>query len=384
MTVLRYKGPIDFKPELQPNGKYAIRRVPIFECHTSSDPNYCKKVDAAWMYAAIRDQQDLKAKGFLPRVFVGHTDDSPGAKEKPVVCYLDNYAFDAADQWLYADYVEIEPEDREILKRFPGRSVEANKVTPAIRGLALLGGTPPYFKLPDVRFSEGEAIARYSVEIPPMPIDPKAAESNAQNPMAPEEKADYEKFCRYMAMYEASKAPAIPPVEPGKNPDDKTKEPESKEPSMADKKTDAEKFADAASTAKYAEVTAKYDALTVENRAMAVKIAALEEGAEKDAWRAKYAEARIPKERLNIEDCIGDILALPTERRQKYFDNTIRNVRGPSDKPVDRTDHATAAKPEPGSQAEAEAVKAKYQEWKTAGVVKTYAEAQAKYIKEIR
>ena len=389
--TLKYRGPINFKPELQPNGKYRICGVPIFACHESKDPNYLAKVDPAWMYACVADQQKLKADGFLPRLFVEHTSDDPNAEPKRIIGFLDNYRFDAADKWLYADYTDVEPEDLPLLKQFPGRSAEPKRDRPAIHGVAVLGATPPYFKFPDVRFADGEAICRYSVEIPKM--DAKANESNASSPMSPEEKADYEKFCKYMGMYEAGKGTNVPPEpKPGEKPEEKPAEksgnepvkPPTKEPAMGEPDKKEPKFSDAEATAKYTELSAKYSALLERAQAQDAKIVALEEAGEKAEWVAKYAETRIPAGRLKIDDHVEMILALPKEKRQKYFDTSVSAFVAPSTKPVDKSDHATSAKPEPGSQEEFDDVRAKYAEWKAKGVVKTYGEAQLKYMREVR
>ena len=377
--TLKYRVPIDFKPEQQPDGKWAIRGVPIFECHTSTDPNYCSKVDPAWMYKCVEDQQALKAKGFLPRLFIGHTDDS--GHEKPIIGNLDNYRFDPVDKWLYADYVDIEESDLPMLKRYPGRSVEASKVTPAIRGVALLGATSPYFKLPDVKFAEGEAIARYSLEIPTMPIpatDPKGQESGASGVISAEEKADYAKFCKYWDMRIAEMK--------SKNDPSSHREPDDDEKPPVDPKEPDKKEPPVAETAKHsdAELTAKYSEIVEQNRAFAAKIVALEEANERSTWRAKYAEARVPAGRINVESKLDLLMKLPTESREAFYKDSLDGIVAPPTKTLDPKETSPAHKPEPGTAEEAAAVKAKYQEWKSKGVVKTYAEAQAKYIRDER
>jgi hypothetical protein len=141
--ALQYKGAIDFKPELQADGRYAVRGVPIFETH---ERDGIGKVDSKWMYACCDDQKLKAANGFKPRLIVGHTTEDGTGPEKPVVGFLDNYRFDAKDGWLYADYVDIAPEDLPLLKRFPGRSAEASVTKPAINTVALLGRNPALFQ----------------------------------------------------------------------------------------------------------------------------------------------------------------------------------------------------------------------------------------------
>ena len=383
-VTLRYRGPIDFKPERQANGKWAIRGVPIFECHTRADIG---KVDATWMYAAVAEQKRLKADGFLPRLIVGHTSEEPGASEKGIVGYLDNYRYNDADQWLYADYVEIEEADLPLLKRLPGRSAEAGINRPSINTVALLGGTPPYFKLPDVRFASREPVALYSVEIPQMATDPKAQESNASGAVSPEEKADFAKFCRYMKAYEAQKAADTPVKTPAEA--DGTKS----FGATGDKRHDAkmagtrewdEEEGEPGPPSKRAdtELKAKYAEIVETSRAQAAKIVALEEANERSAWLAKYHEARIPSGRMDIAGKVDLLMKMPRDVRQAFYDDSLRGITAPATKPLPKDDFAAA--PEPGSIEEAQAVKAKYEEWRGKGIIKTYAEAQAKYIKECR
>jgi hypothetical protein len=384
--TLKYRGPIDFKPERQPNGKWAIRGVPIFECHTREDIG---KVDATWMYAACAEQKRLKADGFLPRLIVGHTSEEPGANEKGIVGYLDNYRFNESDQWLYADYVEIEEEDLPLLKRLPGRSAEAGIRRPSINTVALLGGTPPYFKLPDVRFASREPVALYSVEIPQMVTEPKAQESNASGSVSPEEKADYAKFCRYMKAYEAEKATAAPVKTPaeadGTKPFGATGSPKHDAKMSGTREWDEEEGEPPPPSYPHAdpELKAKYSDLVETSRAQAAKILALEEAGEKSAWLAKYHDARIPAGRMDIGSKVDLLMKMPHDVRQAFYDDSLRGLTAPSTKPLPK-DEAAGTPIEPGSQEEADAVKAKYYEWRGKGIVKNYGEAQAKYLKECR
>ena len=381
--TLKYRGPINFKPERQENGKWAIRGVPIFECHTREDIG---KVDANWMYAAIAEQKRLKADGFLPRLIVGHTSEEPNANEKGIVGYLDNYRYNEADQWLYADYVEIEEEDLPLLKRLPGRSAEAGIKRPSINTVALLGGTPPYFKLPDVRFASREPVALYSVEIPQMATDPKSQESNASSPVSPEEKADYAKFCRYMKAYEAEKATAAPVKTPaeadGTKPFDATDEGPAHDAKMAGLRESGNMAWNPKKDAADPELKAKYAEIIETSRAQAAKIVSLEEAGEKSRWLAKYHDARIPAGRMDIGAKVDLLMSLPHNVRQAFYDDSLRGITAPATKPLPKDE--VGAAPEPGSQEEADAVKAKYGEWRGKGIVKNYAEAQAKYIKECR
>jgi hypothetical protein len=352
--TLKYRGRLDVQPEKSPDGRYAIRNVPIFQCHTREDIG---KVDSQWMRQCVADQQAQKQNGFLPRVIVGHNSDDPNATEKPVVCHLDNYRYNESDQWLYADYVDIEERDLDLFKRFPGRSAEANVKKPQIHVVALLGGTPPYFRLPDVHFKRREEIAYYSVELPNM--DTTQNQQPNSDGVSPEEKADYEKFCKYMAMYEASKQKSEQEEEPMKEVEEK------------------KDFSAVDVTAKYNDLSAKYNAMLA--RVDELTAAKEESDAKLEAaeWTAKYSSARVPANRINVADEVKFIMDLPKEKRQVYFDKSIKGIESPSTTKVEKT--MPGSKPEPGSAEEAEAVKKYCAEKKL-----PFAIGQQRYIKEVR
>lgn len=144
----------------QPNGMYTLKRIPIFEKHQREDID----CDDRWMYACVADQKALKSKGYLPRLIVGHTSDGPNAREVPAAASLDNYEYDAGDGRLYADYVDVPSELLAEIKlgKWPGRSAEASRRQPRIEAVALLGGTPPYFKLPDLKYTRADIFSVYS------------------------------------------------------------------------------------------------------------------------------------------------------------------------------------------------------------------------------
>ena len=132
-------------------------------------------------------------------------------------------------------------------------------------------------------------------------------------------------------------------------------------------------------------MTAKYAELVEHNRTQAARIHALEEAGERANWRAKYAEAHIPAGRINVDAKLDLLMKMPDKAtREAFYQDSLTGIVAPPAKRLDPKDTAPASKPDPGTQEEAEAVQAKYQEWKSKGVVKNYAEAQAKYIREER
>lgn len=378
---LRYMA-ASFTPELQPDGTYTIRRVPIFECHTRQEGNKKIVVDHAWMYQCVKDQKAKAAQGYYPKIIIGHNSDDPNAPERPVVAPLDNYEFDPITGFLYADYVNLAPEALPLLKKYPARSAEASWVRPEINTVAILGGTPPWFKLPDMRFSEANAETfKYSMELKmDMP------QQQGQPTSSPEEDADYQKFCKYFLRMKGdskyaeafgqTEKPEEKPAEEAPKKDDEGNPPEKK-------KDDTMNASDATSTAKYAELETKVATLLEGVASRDAQIAELLEVNERSKWTAKYAEKRIPG--LKVSEELEFLMELPAAKREKAFDRSVARYAAPSAKP-NASLGAAQGKPEPGSQAESEAV-AKYAAENTRGKgmnFKGFAEAQAHYIKTQR
>jgi hypothetical protein len=229
-----------------------------------------------------------------------------------------------------------------------------------------------------MNFADGDQIIRYSVEIPKMDF-------NDAGNMSPEEKADFEKFCKYMKMYEGSKGetPEEKPTDDnapkGGKEDDSTP---NKDNQMADE-TKKKDFAAEELTAKYSELNTKFEALVAQNREQATVIVELQEKSERDGWRTRYAEQRIPSGRLKVDEEIDFLMDLPKDKRQPYFDKSVRAFVAPSQNKLEGvSDAATAI--EPGSAEEAGAVKKYYDDNKGKGLFKNYAEAQQRWIKENR
>lgn len=109
---------------------------------------------ADWAQKAIAKHQQLAtADNYYPSVIIGHND---GLQEKPSKGLLDNFQLDG--EVIKADIKNIHPETFESLKKreYPHRSVEVNPDDYRFTALALLGGTPPYHKLPVMEFGADE------------------------------------------------------------------------------------------------------------------------------------------------------------------------------------------------------------------------------------
>lgn len=415
----------------QDDGRYTLRDIPIFQCHDREDI-HC---DDQWMYACIRDQQEKKQNGFLPRLIIGHNSEDPNAQEKPVAAFLDNYRYDPKTKWLYADYVDVPENLLHDLKanKYPGRSVEASRGKPAIDVVALLGGNPPYFKLPDLKFQEKSDKVHIVTELT-MKISPatfmkymalmekaeakklKYEEVAKDEGMSPEERADYEKFCKYMKMYdeEKAKAPqeddeepkASPPEDKPYDDDEDTKKPEDDKKDEKDyakgqlddvdpedsewkaahaamrengsQRVGASKHADRSERLNYQHLMRRVDELTLRNQA-------LEEKNERAEWTQKYQAVQAPRGRLNIGEEVDFLMDLPTAKRQAYFDRSVKNLKyaSPSTSPAATDAVVTDGYSGPGSESESRAIK-KYYDENRAKYKGDFASAQRDWIAQHR
>lgn len=293
----------------QANGKYSVCDVPIFTRHEREGHKY----DDAWFSKAVETQRTDRAGGFLPRLIKGHTPDSPNVRgENPSWGFLDNYRYDAASGWLYADYVDLtaDVKDEIVAGRWPGRSVEVVPGKYAIRAVAMLGESVPWFKLPDLKFSEqyaGESVVCYSITAPAKQPEPELTNMS--------DIIDPTKYAELNTKLQAA---------------------ESKIAAIEASKTQGD--------TKYSELLGRVDTLVADN-------AALKDSAERDRWTAKYAEKRIPEGRLDVKANVEMLMDLPTDKREKYFDLSIKGLTAPSRKPAEEVANAAGTvAPEPGTQ----------------------------------
>jgi len=142
----------NYKFEDMGDGFYAVRNLPIFETHNDPERFKC---DEAWMKKAIQVFQQMKESGYRPGVIIGHNKKYQ-TEEKPVRGFLDNMKL--LGSRLYADIVRIPKWLKEQLEQnaYPNRSVEVLPQKYRILNLALLGGTPPHFPLPQLAYHTDE------------------------------------------------------------------------------------------------------------------------------------------------------------------------------------------------------------------------------------
>jgi len=309
-------SPGTWRPQILPDPdhpeKFKIPDVPIFECHKSRGFD----CDEEWMERCIENQQrDKLSRNFLPRLIKGHTPENRDLRpELPAAGFLDNYKFDAARGWLTADFVGLNKETAEEIRDnpWPGRSVEVVPDKFSIPVVAMLGESPPFFKLPDIRFQDEPKALCYQMELRPM--DDKKADENKK---PAEDKKDYqddkdisekekELFRRFRKFMEE----------------------EGKEEKKQDDEEDTKKMKKSSDDkpAKYAGYIEreKYDALYGE-------VKELQRKNQESEWRQKFSALRIPKGRIDVDENIQLIMDLPEAKRQNYFAQITKAVAGPTD-----------------------------------------------------
>lgn len=381
------------------------------------------------MYQCVANQKEQKAKGYLPRLIIGHTSDDPNAPEMPVAAYLDNYTYNPRDKWLYADYVDV-PEDLKNqieANKWPGRSAEANRREPRVEVVALLGGTPPYFKLPDLKYAAADSKvfifsechmaikAKSEMRVLYEDISAMSKPADPENPAGPKadpaaDDAQYAKFCELMKRF-LTKAFADESDYAEK--DDTTK-PENEKVPEKDYKAEAGQLdgvdhdepeykaamarmrekgeikhsakSQGENMQKYAELESRIKAsdaritglLARVDKAEADKVE-LESKLERQDWTAKYQEKRIPKGRIDIDANVELLMGVKRDDRQKYFDQSIKNISAPSTAPVKQ--EAGGPPVMAGSEEEAYAIK-EYYEANKEKLNYSFSAAQKKYREE--
>jgi len=131
------------------DGTYTVEAVDIFELGKLRGFNY----DEAWAQRALANFERRKAeRGYLPTVIIGHTTDDEAVPEKPSIGFMDRLRL--VGKTFYVDLVHIaEDVFTELQKgRWPYRSVELFDKAAEFTSLALLGGTPPFFKFAPLTF----------------------------------------------------------------------------------------------------------------------------------------------------------------------------------------------------------------------------------------
>lgn len=155
--------------ELMPDGDNSVRinNVPIFMTYNAPEgsdrPSVTEKdLDQVVMnfYALKGASSELGAEyGWLPKLHVGHNE--KGQPQKPVCGFCDNLR--RVGKYLFCDYRFMDKWFAEdLMKRgtYPDRSCELDVKNFRLLSVALLGGSSPYHKLPQMRrFEETEPLS---------------------------------------------------------------------------------------------------------------------------------------------------------------------------------------------------------------------------------
>ena len=130
-----------YKSSKNNDGSFNVLEVPIFQLGTHKGFSYTKK----WAEETLKTHKALEKNEYFPSVIIGHTDNKG---EKPAVAFLKNLKLKG--DFFFADLIKISSNFFDKLKEraYPYRSVEVSPVKNRFAVLGLLGGTPPYFKLP--------------------------------------------------------------------------------------------------------------------------------------------------------------------------------------------------------------------------------------------
>lgn len=279
------------KPEFieQPNGKFSLKNVPIFKCLTRDNINYDEKA----CEEIVKAQQEFKKSGYLPRLHIGHNNDE---NEKPAVGFLDNYRFDKDLKMIFADFIDVVKEIADSIKQnlFPGRSVEINAEKNEINSVALLGGSAPYIKLPDLRFKEiffKETIMKnkkFDESEPGIKKPDTVVETKDEGA----EDEGYTNFCKYMQRFEEEKA----------------------------KKDEVEGGEKANET-----LEKKDDHYSQEVIDLKHKLAQLENNSEIKDWIHKYSEHK-----LEVDNNVKLLMQIPKNLRPAVFASQVNLIQKPS------------------------------------------------------
>lgn len=140
----------EYKTDSNSDGSINIRDLEIFKLTKRGNKNY----DQNWFKKAQKYFEAEKIDEYLPPAFVGHGE-IPG-KETEAIGFLDNLKL--KDQIVYADILKVSTSVFKLFKdrKYPNRSVELHPKTGQIMGLAFLGKTRPFHKLPLMEFRDEE------------------------------------------------------------------------------------------------------------------------------------------------------------------------------------------------------------------------------------
>lgn len=138
------------------NGRTTIKRIPIFKLGNIRGFMY----DAAWAERAKQRMQELAQGEYYPPIIIGHNGIGSELQEKEALGFMKNFDYvldqgNSADDprgTIYADLDDLSDYGVYVLKekKYPSRSVEVKNEQAEFSAIALLGGTAPHFKFPQL------------------------------------------------------------------------------------------------------------------------------------------------------------------------------------------------------------------------------------------
>lgn len=397
--VFHYKEPISPTILEQGDGKYTLKKIPIFETHDREDI-HC---DDRWMRECVKNQQALREKGQRPRIIIGHTSDDPNAAERPCEAFLDNYQYDEKSGWLYADYVDVPQGLLDQIKdnKWPGRSAEASRSRAEIKVLALLGGNPPYFHLPDIRYSAnaesftiqseifmatkakkinkaevaklfGQNVQKYAESAGLAGIVTKYADISGMSTQDPTFEETYREFLICMERWtEEAKAKQegggeMVASEPKAYGEDMPAKPEHEMPKEKEKEMKMSAQNQGEERVRYQELERKHTALLARVDELTEQNQRREDEMEQQKWTMKYHELRLPEGSIDVAKEVESLIALPASHRLKYFEGTTRWAGGPATEQIEREGGEKRPRlAAPGSPQETESIKKYHDRFRT-------------------
>ena len=140
----------EYETDKNADGSINIRGLEIFKLCKRDGKDY----DETWFQKALNLFASEKKEEYLPPAFVGHEETE--GKETEAIGFLDNLKL--IGKTVVADIVKVPQAvfDSFKMRKFPNRSVEILTNTGQIAGLAFLGKTRPFHKMPLMEFRDKE------------------------------------------------------------------------------------------------------------------------------------------------------------------------------------------------------------------------------------
>lgn len=153
----------EYRWVIQPNGRYSILDIPIFETFNDEKRGEVSEQD---LQQIVHNFQEEKLGHYhYPRVHIGHHE---GIENREGAGYMDYLRVEG--NMILADLVEITPEVFQAIRdemQYPYVSAEYHSEKQKILSLALLQSQPPFFSFPLLKLAENQTkINNFSFDFP--------------------------------------------------------------------------------------------------------------------------------------------------------------------------------------------------------------------------